>query len=165
MPLKGHLSLSAKLALPSMLRCSLRLLPRATAVRNGVPKLAVAPIRSLVPAPSRCSSEMVRALSTSASTSTAKAAPDKRHPTEIYNPRAQYKPGFGSQHVLDLPATYFQEIPKGGPHRGPNVVKNIWYNHAVVPLYIVSIVAAGLCTWFLYRYFSRNVEIGASARS
>jgi len=66
-------------------------------------------------------------------------------------------------HVLDSPAiTTWQEMPKGGINRGPGAFKKIWYNHGVVPLYITCAVAAGLCGWFLYKYFAVNVEIAWS---
>merc|ERR1712183_238598 len=66
-------------------------------------------------------------------------------------------------HVLDSPAiTTWQELPKGGIYRGKDSFKKIWYNHGVVPLYITCAVAAGLCAWFLYKYFSVNVEIAWS---
>lgn len=58
----------------------------------------------------------------------------------------------------------WQEIPKGGIHGSDRTkaIWSIWYNHAVVPLYLTSLVAAGLCSWFLYRYFSRHTEIAWS---
>jgi hypothetical protein len=58
-------------------------------------------------------------------------------------------------HVLEAATLRtWQEIPVGGIHgtaNRPDAVMSIWYNHAVVPLYAVSAVAAGLCCWFLYR--------------
>merc|ERR1719213_993662 len=36
---------------------------------------------------------------------------------------------------------------------------SIWYNHAVVPLYVVLGTATFAMTWFLTRYFTSNVEI------
>ena len=57
-------------------------------------------------------------------------------------------------HVLDSATlNTWLEIPKGGMH-GTNrkaAIWSIWYNHAVVPLYAVSVIAAGLCSWFMYR--------------
>lgn len=68
-------------------------------------------------------------------------------------------------HVLDSATlNTWVEIPKGGIHGSnrKNAIWSIWYNHAIVPLYAVSIVAAGLCTWFMYRYFARHTEIAWS---
>lgn len=63
-------------------------------------------------------------------------------------------------HVLESPAvTTWQEIPRGGINRGKGAFVKIWYNHAVVPIYVVCVFAAGFCGWFLYKYFSVNVEI------
>lgn len=49
--------------------------------------------------------------------------------------------------------TTWQELPRG---KDP---WKIWYNHAIIPLYAVSVVAAGLCSFFMYKYFTQNVEI------
>ena len=68
-------------------------------------------------------------------------------------------------HVLDSATlNTWLEIPKGGMHGTDRkaAIWSIWYNHAVVPLYAVSVVAAGLCSWFMYRYFARHTEISWS---
>jgi hypothetical protein len=65
-------------------------------------------------------------------------------------------------HVLDSATlNTWQEIPKGGLHGSDRskAIWSIWYNHAIIPLYAVSIIAACLSTWFMYRYFSRHTEI------
>lgn len=63
-------------------------------------------------------------------------------------------------HVLDSATlNTWQEIPKGGIYRGPGIVWKIWYNHAIIPLYAVSIGAASLTTYFMYRYFGSHTEI------
>ena len=74
-------------------------------------------------------------------------------------------PERSNKHVLD---TYtvkeWTEIPKGGFH-GSDARKatwSIWYNHAVVPLYVVIVVATSAMSWFLYRYFSKHTEIAWS---
>lgn len=54
------------------------------------------------------------------------------------------------------------QIPRGGINRGPDSVWKIWYNPAIVPLFAPIVVAGGLCTWYMYRYFSANVEIAWS---
>lgn len=64
-------------------------------------------------------------------------------------------------HVLDAPTLKsWQEIPKGGYYKGD--VWKIWYNHAIVPLFVPIIAASTLMLGFLYRYFSSNVEIAWS---
>jgi len=71
-----------------------------------------------------------------------------------------------NMHVLEAPSvTTWQEIPKGGLYAGlstKEIIWKIWYNHAVVPLYVVVVVAGGLCGFFMYRYFTRHVEIAWS---
>ena len=53
-------------------------------------------------------------------------------------------------HVLDSATlNTWQEIPKGGIYRGKDIVWKIWYNHAIVPPYAVSIAAAGLSSYFM----------------
>jgi len=65
--------------------------------------------------------------------------------------------------VLEAPSvTTWQEIPRGGIYAGltrSQIIWKIWYNHAVVPLYVTCAVAAGVCAYFLYRYFTRHVDI------
>jgi len=68
-------------------------------------------------------------------------------------------------HVLDSATlNTWLEIPKGGIHGTDRTaaIWKIWYNHAVVPLYVVSVVAAGLSSFFIYKYFSRHTEIAWS---
>lgn len=66
-------------------------------------------------------------------------------------------------HVLDAASvTTWQEIPKGGINRGPNAVWKIWYNHAVVPIYVVVVFASALMCFFLYKYFACHVDIAFS---
>ena len=68
-------------------------------------------------------------------------------------------------HVLDSATlNTWVEIPKGGIHGSDRkaAIWSIWYNHAIVPLYGVSIIAASLCSWFMYRYFARHTEIAWS---
>jgi hypothetical protein len=68
-----------------------------------------------------------------------------------------------SIHVLDSGTlNSWQELPKGGIYRGPDAFKKIWYNHAVVPIFVVVGAAAVLCVWFMFKFFSVNVEVAFS---
>ena len=71
-------------------------------------------------------------------------------------------PERSNKHILDSYIVQgWSEIPAGGFH-GTDKAKatwSIWYNHAVVPLYAVIVVATGTMSWFLYRYFSKHTEI------
>merc|ERR1719454_998463 len=62
-------------------------------------------------------------------------------------------------HVLDSATlNTWVEIPKGGIHGSDRkaAIWSIWYNHAIIPLYAVSAIAAGLSTFFMYRYFTKH---------
>ena len=41
-------------------------------------------------------------------------------------------------------------------------VWKIWYNHAVVPIYVVVVFASALMCFFLYKYFACHVDIAFS---
>jgi hypothetical protein len=89
----------------------------------------------------------------------AEAAPTYKYPL---NPGSKYVAPKNT-HVLEAASiTTWQEMPVGGIHRGGNMFKKIWYNDAVVPIFAVIAVAAGLCGFFMYRYFTANVEIAWS---
>lgn len=69
-------------------------------------------------------------------------------------------------HVLDAPTLKsWQEVPVGGLNRASklsggwtkdgyekSVMWKIWYNHAVVPIFVVVGAAGALCGWFMYKY-------------
>jgi len=74
------------------------------------------------------------------------------------------------KHVLESEiATTWSEIPRGGitgssltPEGKKKAVWKIWYNHAVVPLYVTIVVAGGVCSFFMYKYFTYHTEIAWS---
>ena len=53
----------------------------------------------------------------------------------------------------------WREIPIGGIHRGPDAVKKIWYNHAIVPLWAAIGLASVVCGGYLIKYFGGHTEI------
>ena len=66
--------------------------------------------------------------------------------------KSQKNGRLGSIHVLESPTlTTWQELPVGGINRGPDAFKKIWYNHAVVPIFVVIGLAAALCCWFMFK--------------
>ena len=56
----------------------------------------------------------------------------------------------------------WQEIPKGGINRGPDAIKKIWYNHAIVPLWATIGLASVVCGGFMIKYFGGHTEISFS---
>ena len=56
----------------------------------------------------------------------------------------------------------WQEIPKGGINRGPNAVRKIWYNPAIVPLWGAIGLASVVCGGFMIKYFAGHTEISWS---
>ena len=56
----------------------------------------------------------------------------------------------------------WQEIPKGGINRGPNAVRKIWYNPAIVPLWGAIGLASVVCGGFIIKYFAGHTEISWS---
>mmetsp|Transcript_8121 Transcript_8121/g.16464 ORF Transcript_8121/g.16464 Transcript_8121/m.16464 type:complete len:129 (-) Transcript_8121:330-716(-) len=58
--------------------------------------------------------------------------------------------------------TNWQEIPKGGINRGPNALKKIWYNPAIIPLWGAIGLAGFVCGGFMIKYFGGHTEIAWS---
>jgi hypothetical protein len=56
----------------------------------------------------------------------------------------------------------WQEIPKGGINRGPDAVKKIWYNKAIIPLWSAIGLASVVCGGFMIKYFSGHTEVSWS---
>ena len=125
------------------------------------PVRGMALMRTVMPARSAAQAPSLLARSLHVSRATFADAPDSKPSSEkntvggsISESEAFKKISRNNVHVLESATlNTWLEIPKGGYHGADRTkaIWSIWYNHAVVPLYVVCVVAASLCGWFMYR--------------